>query len=126
MPRVTHFRWTATFLYVYVCFVWIIVEAMKEYSWPYPFMQTYTTPVNAYLSYFAVLVLNVASFALWKYLGTAKTRYLVWVRGSATDLLDVPEEKAFDRYTPGDTSDLVEETEIGVVAVPRNVSLNDV
>ena len=126
MPRVVHFRWTTTLLYVYVCFVWIIVEAMKEYSWPYPFMQTYTTPVNAYLSYFAVLVLNAASFALWKYLGVGKIRYLVWVRGSATDLLNVPEETALDCYSPGDTSDLVEEKEVEMVTAPRNVSLNDV
>jgi len=106
VPRILHFRWTCSFLYVYCCFVWIIVHAMGQYNWPYPFMQTYTDPALAYLSYFAVLVSNGAAFLLFKYYKFFVVKFFVWVRGTATDVLDVPEEAATDRDTPPDSNEL--------------------
>ena len=68
VSRLVHFSWSASWLYVYMCFVWIIVHAMGEYNWPYPFMQTDASQTAAYGSYFGVLVCNVATFLVWKYI----------------------------------------------------------
>jgi len=125
VPRALHFRWTVTFLYVYCCFVWIIVDGTKQYSWPYPFMDTYTTPLEAYGSYLAVLVCSASSFLLWKYFCFFKVKFLVWVRGTETDVLDVPEEAAADRAAPSDAHDLqdLQDHTLGSV---RSLELNPI
>ena len=116
-----HFRWTSTFLYVYVCFVWVIVSATRQYSWPYPFMQTYATPLTAYGSYFGVLVLNAITFILWKFLNVGKVKFHTWVRGSDSDVLNVQEEAVCDRFLSSNTGDLVEGG-LEFARMPRNES----
>lgn len=80
--QVQHLSWFMSWCYAYICVIWILVKAWGGQSWPYPFLETYTTAAAAYTTYAGIFFVQLLAFAVMKLVTEGKIklyRYMLWI-----------------------------------------------